>query len=132
MFYISKDCKSNIDYNNRLYLCSPLLLYNFFFPPGPDLWHMEFPRLGVKLELQLPAYTTATATWDPSHVFDLHHSSWQRPILNPLSEARDRTCILMDTSQILNLLSHNGNSSSPFSVFGCIPKNNYNRCFTTK
>ena len=29
---------------------------------GPHLQHMEVPRLGVKLELQLPAYTTATAT----------------------------------------------------------------------
>ena len=27
---------------------------------------MEVPRLGVKSELQLPAYTTATATQDPS------------------------------------------------------------------
>ena len=26
---------------------------------------MEVPRLGVELELQLPAYTTATATPDP-------------------------------------------------------------------
>ena len=26
------------------------------------LWHMEVPRLGVKPELGLPAYTTATAT----------------------------------------------------------------------
>ena len=33
---------------------------------------------------------------DPSHVCDLHHSSWQRRILSPLSEARDRTRILMD------------------------------------
>ena len=30
----------------------------------------------------------------------LHHSSQQCWILNPLSEARDRICILMDTSQI--------------------------------
>ena len=28
-----------------------------------------------------------------------YHSSGQRRILNPLSEARDRTCVLMDTSQ---------------------------------
>ena len=28
---------------------------------------------------------------------------------NPLSKARDRTCILMDTSRILNQLSHHGN-----------------------
>ena len=52
---------------------------------------MEVPRLGVKSELQLPAYTTATATPDPSHICDLHHSSVQRQILNPRSEARDRT-----------------------------------------
>ena len=30
--------------------------------------HMEVPRLGVKLELPLPVYTTATATWDPSRI----------------------------------------------------------------
>ena len=61
---------------------------------------MEVPRLGVKLELQLPAYTTARAMWDVSHVCNLHHSSWQRRILNPLSKARDRTQILMDASQV--------------------------------
>ena len=44
--------------------------------------------------------TTATATPDPSHVYDLHHSSWQGQIPNPLSEARDRTHNLMDTSQV--------------------------------
>ena len=37
------------------------------------------------------AYTTATATPDPSLVCNLHHSSWQCGILNPLREARDRT-----------------------------------------
>ena len=71
---------------------------------------MEVPRLGVELKLQLPAYTTATTTRDPSFVCDLHHSSWQRQILNPLSEARDRTCILMDSSRVLLLLSHDRNS----------------------
>ena len=33
---------------------------------GPHLRHMEVPRLGAESELQLPAYTTATATRDPS------------------------------------------------------------------
>ena len=28
---------------------------------GPHLQHMEVPRLGVEVELQLPAYATATA-----------------------------------------------------------------------
>ena len=62
---------------------------------------MEVPRLGVKSELEPPLYTTATAKRDPSSVCDPHHSSWQHRILNPLSEARDRTCFLMDTSQVL-------------------------------
>ena len=61
---------------------------------------MKVPKLGDQPGLQLPAYTTATATPDPSCVCNLHHSSWQHWILNPLSEARDQTCVLMDTSQI--------------------------------
>ena len=75
-------------------------LFFFFFELHP--WHMEAPRLGVKSELQLPAYTTSTATaiWDPSRVFDLYHSSGQHWILNPLSEARDQTCKLMVPGQI--------------------------------
>ena len=44
--------------------------------------------------------TTATAMQDPSLACDLHHSSWQHQILNPQSEARDQTCILMVTSRI--------------------------------
>ena len=35
------------------------------------------------------------ATRDPSHVCDLHYSSPQCQILNPLGEARDQTCNLM-------------------------------------
>ena len=69
---------------------------------------MEFPRLGVEMELQLLA--TGTATWDPSCVCDLHHSSWQNWILNSLSEARDSTSVFMDTSWVCNPLSRNRNS----------------------
>ena len=58
--------------------------------------------LGVKLELKLSAYAiaTETATWDLSHICNPHHSSQQRQTLNPLNKARDRTYILMDTSQV--------------------------------
>ena len=69
---------------------------------GLHLWHMEVPRLGVKSELHLLAYTTATAVQDPSLVFDFHHSSGQCQIFNPLKEVRDQTHILMDISQVHN------------------------------
>ena len=59
---------------------------------------MEAPGLGFKSELQLLAYIITTATPDPGPVCDLHHSSLKCQILNPLSEARDRTHVLMDTS----------------------------------
>ena len=61
---------------------------------------MEVPKLKFELELQLLAYTTAAATKDPSHVCNPHHSSQQRQILKALSEARDRTCIFVDNSQM--------------------------------
>ena len=44
---------------------SPFFL-SFLFFLGPYLQHMEDPRPGGELELQLLAYTTATATPDPS------------------------------------------------------------------
>ena len=47
---------------------------------------MEVLRLGVELELFLLAYARTTAMPDLSHIFDLHHSSRQCLILNPLSE----------------------------------------------
>ena len=48
----------------------------------------------------LLVYARAIATLHPSHDCDLHRSTWQRWILDPLSEARDRTHILMDPSQV--------------------------------
>jgi len=48
---------------------------------GPHSRHMEVPRLRVKSELHLLAYTTATATPNLSRVCNLHHSSQQRQIL---------------------------------------------------
>ena len=59
---------------------------------------MEIPRLGDESERQLLA--TATATPDPSCIWNLHCSSWQRHSLNPLSRTKDQTCTLMDTSWV--------------------------------
>ena len=78
------------------FLC--LFLFLSFFGTHPR--HIEVPGPGVESELQLPAYTSATATQNLSHVCKIHHSSGQCQILNPLSAARERTCILMDTSQV--------------------------------
>ena len=61
---------------------------------------MEVPRLEVESKLQLPAYTIAIATPDLSHIYDLCRSWHQLQILNPLSEARDRTLVHMDASQV--------------------------------
>ena len=70
-----------------------------FFSPflGPHPGHMEVPRLG---ELQLLVCARATATPDSSCVFDLNYSSWQHWILNPLSEATEYTCVLMNASWV--------------------------------
>ena len=81
-------------------------LFFFFCFWGPHSQHVEFPRLRVQSELQLPAYITATATPDPSWICDLHHSLWQCGILNPLSEARDQTFVLMDNIWVYHHESH--------------------------
>ena len=48
----------------------------------------------------MPAYTIVTAMPDPRRIRNLHHSSRQHQILNPLREAKDRTRNLMVPSWI--------------------------------
>ena len=84
----------------------------FFCLLGPQSQHMEVPRLGVESQLQLLA--CATATWDPSHVWNLPHSSQQCQIPNPLSKVRDRTGILIDTSWIC---FHSATTGTPVNVY---------------
>ena len=96
--------------------------------------HMEVPKLGVQSELLPPAYTTATATRDPSTVCNLHHSSRQRP----LSGARDRThnlrvpswirfrCAMTGTPPELSFTwtmhTTSGRLASPPALAVCIPQ----------
>ena len=64
---------------NEILICILFKLVRILFFLRPHLRHMEVPRLGVKLELELPAYATAAATaiatQDPSCVCDLQYSS---------------------------------------------------------
>ena len=65
---------------------------------------MGVPRLGVVPRL-------ATATWDLSHLCNLHHSSQQRRILNPLSKAGMEPA----TSQVLvRFINHSATMGTPY------------------
>ena len=64
--------------------------YLFFSFLRPQLQHMGDPRLEVKSELQLPAYTTATGSEPPKPT-----SSWiSCQVLNPLSGKRNSRIVL--------------------------------------
>ena len=71
---------------------------------------MEVPRLGVELELQLPAYTTITAMQNLGCICDLCCSVQQSQILNPLSMARDQPTSSERQCPVLIPLSHGGNT----------------------
>ena len=88
----------------HLYCC-------FFFLPfraRPEAYRSS----QAKGRIGAAAASLHMATLDPSHICDQCCSLQQCWILNPLNKARDQTHIFMDTSQVLNPLSHNGNSLS--------------------
>ena len=85
MFYLKR-----LDIAPCVYSRISLLLPSFSFS-GPHPRHMAVPRPGVKSEVQLLAYATAIAMQDRSCLCNLHHSSRQSWILNPLGEAREAT-----------------------------------------
>ena len=66
-----------------LALTLSLSLFFFFAFLGPPLWHMEVPRLGVQWKC------SCRPTPQPQH----------RGTLNPLSQARGRTRVLMGPRQ---------------------------------
>ena len=110
--FLYMNCQVNWFWKHIL-LCDIMFELTFF-----SLWlhlrHMEVPRLGVQLELELPAYTTATATPDLSCVCNLHSSlqrkpdpltHWSRPGVKPLSLSilvRYLTCwVTMGTPELI-------------------------------
>ena len=90
--FFNKINSLNEIYFNYYYFFSFFLFILFCFL-GSHPGHMAVSRLGVKSEVQLPAYATAVAMQDVSPICDLHHSSWQHLIVNLLSKAKDRTHI---------------------------------------
>ena len=74
-----------------------LYFFFFFLRATPEAYGGSQAR--GQIGAVATSLATATAVPDPSCICDLHQSSQKRWILNPLSEARDRTCVLMDTSQ---------------------------------
>ena len=113
--FFPKNCSLTAHISYGMYITISLLFTTFYWNTvdlqscvfllfcflGLHLWHMEVPTQGVESELQLPAYTPATTMQDLSCICDLCQSSRQCQILNPLSEARDRTLVLMYTSWLL-------------------------------
>ena len=93
---------SNILLIKRSLSLSLFFFYFFFFfgAEGGELHprHMDVLKQGVKLELKLPAYSTAS--WGPGSICHLHRSSRQCWIFKLLSEAQDRTHTPMDTSWV--------------------------------
>ena len=82
------------------------ILFFFYITATSAAYGSSWAR--AESELQLQAYTTAMTDW--SYISNLHCSLWKCWILNSLIEARDWTCILLDTSQVFTLLRYHRNS----------------------
>ena len=76
------------------------------------LWPLEVPRQGAESELQLPAYTTATATLVLSCICNLCCSLWKCPILNPMTDTGIKSASSQTLCQVLNPLRHNRHACS--------------------
>ena len=63
----------------------------FFFRAAPVAYGGSQARGPIRAAAASLAYTTGTATPDPSRVCNLYHSSKQCQILNPQRGARDLT-----------------------------------------
>ena len=99
------------------------VLLCLFFRAAPLAYRSSWARGRIRAAIA-SLHHSHSKTQDPSRICDLHHSSWQGRILNPLNKTRDRTCNLMVPSRvrfhcattgkpqhwILNLLWHIENS----------------------
>ena len=94
-----KNFKRNIKLVSTCAVCHLFLFFSFFFFCLFVFFRATPPAHGSSQTRGPIGAATATATGDPSGVYNPHHSSPQHQILNPLSQARDRTHVLTDASQ---------------------------------
>ena len=85
-------------FGTQFYLFIYLFIYLCLFRATPMAYGSSQDRGPIRATAA--GLHHSIATWDPSCIYDLHHNSGQRQILNPLSEARNRTRNLIVPSQI--------------------------------
>ena len=120
MFWLTYNMKISISFK-RGGKATLLTLLSFYLPPYfPNFLYSKIPwntglfLLPLVLCFLCALLSSQARGWIRATASSLHHShsntrskshlrptpphSWQRQILNPLREARDQNCILMDTS----------------------------------
>ena len=83
-----------------------------------DVWKFSLAR--GQIRVAAAACTTATATPNQSHICNLCHSLWGCLILNPLSKARNQTCILTETMSLLTHWATTGTSQKKKKMMSCL------------
>ena len=87
-------------HNSLWFLISQAIIFSsqyFFFMAAPMAYGNSWARSQMGA-VAAGSSITAMAMWDPSGICDLYHSLWLHWIFNPLSEARDQTRILIETT----------------------------------
>jgi len=112
-----------LNHHNFAYIC-PLSGVSYFFKElHPH--HMEVPRRGVEVELQLPAYTSHRNLGSEPHLWTIPQLM---ATLDPLCTERGQGSILCPHGHQLDpfLLHHNGNSASGVSKAGHLHAHQWN------
>ena len=99
---ITRSYRNTILFFEELPYCFPKQLCHFSSPPAVHKSSNFSTSLSSLVIFWFCFFWGGTPEAHEGSACDLHHSSQQCHILNPLSEARDQSCILMDTSQYGN------------------------------
>ena len=89
--YANSGCSLNIFHLFNFYLYFILVIQFCFLSHTRDLWKSSDQGYSCRPGYRCRPVATGTTMWDPSRVCDLHHSSWQHRIPDPLIEGREPT-----------------------------------------